>query len=116
MQCNFVLNRTCKQNIYLLQLRNILEIQVDVVTNEYKWCPVNHLLELFNFSHTLHGLIESFTCLLAFGKCIVEETHELQGSLVANRPQGYHNRSGTGTQSARAMPTTPSAMTSTRAV
>ena len=43
-----------EQNVYLLQLLNIIEIQVDVVTNEYKWCPVNHLLELFNFSLTLH--------------------------------------------------------------
>ena len=81
-----------KQSIYLLQLLNILEIQVDVITNEYKWCPVNHLLELFNFPHTLHGLIESFTCLLAFGKYIVKEINELQGLLVVNRPQGYHNR------------------------
>ena len=75
--CNFVLNRIYKQNIYLLQLLNILEIQVGVITNENKWCPVLHLFELSNFSHTLHGLIESFTCLVAISKCIVEETHEL---------------------------------------
>ena len=75
--CNFVLNRIYKQNIYLLQLLNILEIQVGVITNENKWCPVLHLFELFNFSHTLHGLTESFTCLVAMSKCIVEETHEL---------------------------------------
>ena len=46
------------------QQLNVVEIKSEVITNEYKWCPVLHLLEGFGFSQTLHGLIESFTCLL----------------------------------------------------
>ena len=76
------------------QQLNVLEIKFDVVTNEYKWYSVLHLLEGFRISHTLHGLIESFTRLLAFSKCNVEETHELQDSLVTYRPQGHNGSSG----------------------
>ena len=75
----------------------VLEIKFDVVTNEYKWRPVLLLLEGFRISHTLHGLIESFTCLLALNKGIAEETHELQGSLVTYRLQG-HDRCSASTQ------------------
>ena len=92
------MHKCYEKNNYMDQQLNVVEIKCDVITNEYKWCPVLHLLEGFGFSQTLHGLIESFTCLLAFSKCIVEETHELLGSLVCNRPQGYHNRSGASTQ------------------
>ena len=70
----------------MVRILNFLEIQADVITNEYEWCPVLHLFEHFTLSHALHGLLERFTCLLAFSKCIVEETHGLRGSIVINRP------------------------------
>ena len=76
------LNKCYEKNNYMDQQLDVLDIKFDVITNEYKWCPVLHLLERSRFSHTSHGLIESFTRLLAFSKCIVKETHELQGSFV----------------------------------
>ena len=51
------LHKCYEKNNYMDQQLDVLDIKFDVITNEYKWCPVLHLLERSRLPHTSHGLI-----------------------------------------------------------
>ena len=61
-----------------------IKLQCDVITNEYKRCPVSKFSGL---SHAVHCPVKGFTCTFSFHKMLIEFFHKLKSGLVVNRPQ-----------------------------